>query len=131
MDKDILLIFDLADRPGRIGILENERPIIWHPLADGLANRKIVQAVHAFLGERKMTLNQMNAFASVTKGSSFTGMRIGASVANAFAWVFGRPAVGVHSSSARLIQAAYKRATPNATIEITYPSDVIPKANPG
>jgi tRNA A37 threonylcarbamoyladenosine modification protein TsaB len=131
MSNDTFLILDLADRPGRIGILESGDSIIWHPLADDLRSRKIVQAVHALLRERKMTLKQMSAFVTVTGGSSFTGMRLGASVGNAFAWAFGRPAVGMKNvSSARLIQARYKSAKPNATIEITYPSHPILKTNP-
>lgn len=122
MSKETFLIFDLADRPGRIGILEDSRVIVWHPLTEGLRSRKIVETVHAFLKERKVKLSQVSAFMSVTRGSSFTGMRLGASVANAWAWIFNRPAVGVGAApTARSLQAAYKGAKPNTQIEITYP----------
>ena len=130
MSKDTLLIFDLADRPGRIGILEDNQSIIWHPLAQGAASRKVVETVHLLLRKRKLKLSGVSAFMSVVGGSSFTGMRLGASVANAFAWALGRAAIAVTArASIGQIRAAYKSVEPNALIEITYPSSIIPKAN--
>ncbi|GEM_PF-2581443 len=130
MSNDTLLIFDLADRPGRIGILEGGDSIIWHPLAEGVGSRKVVETVHAFLRQRKLKLSQVSAFLSVVGGSSLTGMRLGASVANAFAWALGRAAIAVTpGASSDQIRAAYESAEPNALIEITYPSHPILKTN--
>jgi len=126
MSKDTLLILDVADRPGRIGIFEGGNSIIWYPLAEGAGSRKIVETVHVFLRQRKLKLSQVSAFMSVTEGSSFTGMRLGASVANACAWALGRVAIAVTAgASIDQIRAAYKSAKPNALIEILYPSPII------
>jgi tRNA threonylcarbamoyladenosine biosynthesis protein TsaB len=110
MDKQgIMLAIDTSTSSMTVAVMRDSQ------LLGGVASRAernhslyLVPQVQQLLGELGLSPRDLEAFAVGVGPGSYTGVRIGITVAKTMAWALGRPVIGVSSLEALALGAARK-----------------------
>jgi tRNA threonylcarbamoyladenosine biosynthesis protein TsaB len=99
------LIIDTSDREKiKIGI---DKRIFETEARDG-ASQKLLPFINETLKKEKTSINQITEIEVNSGPGSFTGLRVGVSVANALGWVLGVPVNGKDLRKGESIDIIYK-----------------------
>ncbi len=91
-----ILALETAKQPGSIALLEGARPVAQCELAkDGRTTRTLIPAIHSQLAGLGWNVNDLELVAVSQGPGSFTGLRVGITVAKTLAYAIGANVMGI------------------------------------